>query len=77
MRTLTWTGFWLPAVLLYGMAVPPSMAEDEAKAFPILQIMSLDPKEYSLELSHSWGRVYLRRISALCAHLLEIFGPFE
>ena len=48
MRTLTWTGFWLPAVLLYGMAIPPSMAEDEAKAFPILQIMSLDPKEYSL-----------------------------
>ena len=72
MRTLTWTGFWLPAVLLYGMAVPPSMAEDEAKAFPILQIMSLDPKEYSLELSHSWGR-----LSANHVFFNDHRGPFN
>jgi hypothetical protein len=55
MRTLTWTGLWLWSVLLCGIAVPPSMAEDVAKAFPVLQIMSLDPKDCSLELSHSWG----------------------
>jgi len=55
MRSLTWMGLGLSSMLWLGVAVRSTGAEGRARAEPVLEIMSLDRGDYTLELSWPWG----------------------
>ena len=55
MRSLTWMGLGLSGVLWLGLAARAVGAEGGPKSEPMLEIMSLDRRDYSLAVSWPWG----------------------
>ena len=62
MWSLTWLGWGLSGALLLGSAAPAAKAERQARAEPVLEIMSLDAGDCSLGLSWPWGAMAVNHV---------------
>jgi hypothetical protein len=65
-------GLRLSGVLLLGMAARSAGAEKGARAEPVLEIMSLDPRDCSLGLSWPWGAMAVNHVQ-----FTDHRGPFN
>ena len=72
MRSLTGMGLGLSGVLLLGLVARSAGAERGAEADPVLEIMSLDPGNCTLELSWPWGAMAVNHVLSN-----DHRGPFQ
>jgi hypothetical protein len=72
MRSVTWIGLSLSCALAFGIAARPAGDEHGANAEPVLEIMSLDRSDGSLELSWSWGGMAVNHVK-----FNDHRGPFK
>jgi hypothetical protein len=62
MRFSTWTRLVLSGALLLGSAARSAGSDSGAKGEPVLELMSLDPGNCTLELSWPWGAMAVNHV---------------